>query len=295
MTIAVTGSSGLIGSALVTRLGTEREDVLRLVRRSPGPGELRWDPDHPGDLSALAGVEAVVHLAGENIAAGRWTARRRQLLRTSRVDVTRRLASALARLSPPPRTLALASAIGWYEPGRPETLDETAPPAETFLGRLVRDWEAAAAPARDAGIRTVALRFGVVLSPRGGALARMLPLFRLGLGGPLGDGRQPVSWVSIADAVDAIVATLRHPELDGAVNVVAPGVVTQRDFAAILGRVLRRPAVLRAPTWALRLAFGEMADALLLTGARVAPARLLRAGFQFRHPDLEPALRDLLT
>lgn len=293
MKIAMTGASGLIGSAVSRMLRSAGHEVLPLVRRAPRPCEVRWDSAGDMDLSPLEGFDAVVHLAGENIAAGRWTQRRKASLMASRVEATRRLVVALLRLGCPPRAVVSASAIGWYETGRPETLDESAPPARTFLGRLVSEWEAQLEPARRAGVRTVALRFGVVLSPTGGALARMLPLFRLGLGGPLGHGRQPVSWVSLEDAARAAAFAVQS-SIEGPVNVVAPHPLEQREFAAALGRALRRPAFLPTPAWVLRLAFGEMAESLLLSGARVAPARLLAAGFQFVHPDIESALRDLL-
>ncbi|MCX7818790.1 MAG: TIGR01777 family oxidoreductase [Kiritimatiellae bacterium] len=295
MTIAITGSHGLIGSALWAALEAEGVRPVRMVRSGAGPGEVQWNPTATGDLSGLAGCEAVVHLAGANIAAGRWTTARKALLRSSRVDATRHLACSLARLSPPPRTLVCASAIGWYPVDDGGPYEESAPAAPTFLGELVRDWEAAAEPAAAAGMRVVQLRFGVVLSPKGGALARMLPLFRLGLGGPIGSGRQWMSWVSLDDAVRAIRFVIAKEGLRGPVNVTAPHPVMQREFAAALGRALRRPAVLPTPAWALRLVLGEMADALLLRGSRVLPRRLLEAGFQFAHPALRHALAALLS
>ena len=296
MRIAMTGSHGLIGSALGAALEREGHTVLRMVRHPPGPGEIRWNPGVAEGVPALEGTEAVVHLAGENVGAGRWTAARRAKIRTSRIDATRRLVESLVRLKAPPRILLAASAVGWYGPHGNEPLDETMPAGDSFFGRLVADWEAALAPARDAGLRAVAMRFGVVLTRNGGALARMLPPFRLGFGGPLGSGRQVMSWIALNDAVAAARFLLGADDIDGPVNVTAPGAVTQREFAAVLGRVLRRPAGFPAPAFALRLLLGRMmADELLLTGARVGPARLLAAGFRFAHPDLEPALRSMLS
>ncbi len=295
MKMAVTGSHGLIGSALCRALVREGIEPVRMVRGRAGAGEVQWNPDGPCDLQELAGFDAVVHLAGENIAAGRWTAARKARLRSSRVDTTRHLAESLARVKPPPQALVCASAIGWYDTDPQATYDESAPSAETFLGRLVRDWEAAASPAAEVGIRVVHVRFGAVLSPAGGALARMLPLFRLGLGGPIGSGRQWMSWLSIEDAVGAIRFAIGRSDLRGPVNGTAPQPVTQREFASTLGRVLRRPAVLPTPGWVLRLVLGEMADAVLLRGSKVLPRRLIESGFPFRHPSLELALRALLT
>jgi len=285
----------LIGSALCAALAQDRIAPTRLVRGEPRAGEVHWDPTAPSDLGELKGFDAVVHLAGENIAEGRWTPTRKAQLRSSRVEATRHLAVSLARLAPPPRALICASAIGWYRTDLSATLDESAPAAGTFLGELVRDWEAAAAPAAEAGIRVVHVRFGVVLSPHGGALAKMLPIFRLGLGGPMGTGQQWVSWISIEDAVGAIRFAMDRDDLSGPINGTAPHPVPQREFALTLGRVLRRPAFMRTPGWAVRLLWGEMAEALLLSGARVMPRRLMAAGYVFAHPSLEPALRALLA
>ncbi len=292
--VAITGSSGLIGREVVRLLQQAGVEVVRLVRREPRePGEVRWNPEGPSDLSAAGPLDAMVHLAGENIAAGRWTARRRAQLRASRVDATRHLIASLHTLPYLPKVFVTASATGWYRTDTQDPQDESAPPADTFLGRLVRDWEEAACSANALGIRTVAARFGVVLSKEGGMLARLLPIFRLGLGGPVGTGEQILSWVTLSDAAAAIRFVLETP-MDGPVNVVAPQPIPQREFATALARVLHRPAWIRTPAWALRILFGEMADALLLSGARVIPTRLQAAGFEFQHPTLEQALRAIL-
>ncbi len=295
MKVAITGSSGLIGSAVAADLAAAGHEIVRMVRAAPREGEVRWDPASPMDLPAIEGVGAVIHLAGENVGAGRWTPARRAAIRASRIEGTRNLIAGLLRLRVPPRVLLTASAIGWYGDRGDAPLEETAPAGATFFGRLVADWEAELAPARAAGIRTVAMRFGIVLAPGGGALAKMLPPFRLGLGGPLGSGRQVMSWIVLADAVAAVRFLLETDGLAGPVNFTAPGAVTNREFAAALGRVLHRPAVLPAPAFALRLLLGrDMANELLLGGARVVPSRLLAAGFRFGYPDLEPALHRIL-
>ena len=295
MRIAITGSRGLIGSAIAADLAAAGHGIVRMVRGAPRDGEVRWDPAAPCDLAALDGVDAVIHLAGENVGAGRWTAARKASIRASRVDGTRNLVAGLRQMKRPPRVLLAASAIGWYGDRGDAPVDETAPAGDSFFGRLVADWEAGLAPARAAGIRTVAMRFGVVLARGGGALAKMLPPFRLGLGGPLGPGRQGMSWIALEDVVAAVGFLLAADSVAGPVNLTAPGAVTNREFAAALGRVLHRPACLPAPAFALRLLLGrEMADELLLSGARVVPARLLAAGFRFACPDLEPALRRVL-
>lgn len=294
--ILVTGASGLVGRALVSQLRAEGWVVRTLVRRPPtGPDEFFWNPAR-GELdpSALAGVGAVVHLAGENIAAGRWTARRKAAIRDSRTGPTRLLAEACAARSDRPTVFISASATGLYGDRVDERLDESAASGSGFLAEVCQAWEAALTPATQAGIRTVALRTGVVLTRDGGALAKMLPAFRLGLGGRLGSGRQWFSWITLDDLVGVIRLALQQPLLHGPVNAVAPEAVTNAIFTATLGRVLRRPAGLPVPAFALRLLFGEMADAALLAGARVEPRRLQASGYVFRHPQLEPALRHLL-
>lgn len=294
--VLVTGASGLIGATLVPFLTTGGHAVTRLVRNArPDTGTIRWDPDAGTvDAAGLDGHDAVVHLAGESIASGRWTPARKERIRQSRVRGTRLLAETLARLPHPPRTLVSASAIGWYGDRGDAIVDEDAAPGSGFLADVCREWEAASEPARVAGIRVVHVRLGVVLTPAGGALAQMLTPFRLGVGGRIGDGRQWMSWIGIDDAVGALHHALVTETLSGAVNAVAPDPVTNADFTKTLARVLRRPALLPVPAAAARLAFGEMADALLLASTRVRPARLAAAGYPFRTPTLEGALRRLL-
>ena len=296
MNVLVTGSSGLIGTALVPALEGDGHQVRRL-RRAPaaGPDATAWNPaDGTFAPGALDGVDAVVHLAGENIAGGRWTAARKARIRDSRVDGTQRLCAALAALDTPPRVLVAASAIGYYGDRGDELLDEAASPGIGFLPEVSRAWEAAAAPARDAGIRVVHLRIGIVLSPDGGALGQMLLPFKLGVGGVLGSGDQYMSWVSIDDVVGIVRHALADEALSGPVNAVAPQAVTNREFTRALGAVLRRPTILPAPAFALRIALGEMADALLLASTRVDPAALGATAFEFQHPELDGALRHVL-
>jgi uncharacterized protein (TIGR01777 family) len=246
------------------------------------------------DAVSLEGLDAFVHLAGENIAAGRWTAARKEAIRNSRVMGTRLLCDALAGLSRPPKTLLCASAIGYYGDRWEDTLTEESPAGKGFLPEVCREWEAAAEPAAKKGIRVVHLRFGVVLTPAGGALARMLPPFRAGLGGTLGSGRQYVSWVALDDLPGIVLHALTREELRGPVNAVAPRPVTNREFTEALGKILSRPTFFPVPALALRVAFGEMADALLLASARVFPRRLEETGYRFRFPELHAALRHLL-
>jgi uncharacterized protein (TIGR01777 family) len=246
------------------------------------------------DPSRFDGVDAVVHLAGENIAAGRWTSARKAEIRQSRVEGTRRLCEALARLAQPPRVFVSASAIGFYGDRGAQTLTEESGAGSGFLPDVCREWEAATEPASQAGIRVVNLRFGMVLSPAGGALQKMLPPFKLGLGGRIGSGAQFMSWIAIDDAVGAIHQALSAESLRGPVNAVAPTPVTNAEFARTLARILRRPAFMPVPQFAARLAFGEMADALLLASARVMPVRLQESGYHFRFPELEGALRHML-
>jgi len=296
-TVAVTGASGLVGSALVTGLTSAGHRVVRVVRGAgaasvAGQRLARWDPESGAlEPSALAGADAVVHLAGESVAGGRWTEAKKRRIRSTRVDVTRRLAEALPRLERPPRLLVSASAVGYYGDRGSEILREDSAPGPGFLAEVCREWEAATDPAARAGIRVVRLRIGMVLSRRGGALGAMLTPFRLGAGGPVGSGVQWVSWIAIDDLVGAILHALATESLAGPVNAVAPEPVTNRELARTLGRVLRRPALLPLPAVAARLLFGQMADELLLASARVEPARLRATGFTFRHARLEDALR----
>jgi uncharacterized protein (TIGR01777 family) len=291
--VAVSGASGLVGSALAAFLTTGGHQVRRIVRRRPAAGdEIFFDPV-TGEIEApkLEGCDAVVHLAGENIAAGRWTPEKKQRIRDSRVRGTRRLAETLAGLNAPPRVLVNASAIGFYGDRGEERLDEESGPGQGFLPDVCREWEEATEPARRAGLRVVRLRIGVVLSAAAGALQKMLPPFRLGLGGPVGRGRRFMSWICLDDLVGAIHFLLVRDEIQGAVNGVAPTPVRNAEFASLLGSVLRRPALLPTPPVALRAALGEMADELLLAGNRIYPSRLEQAGYRFEHPDLESALR----
>jgi uncharacterized protein len=296
--IVVTGAGGLIGTALIRHLMPDRDHrITRLVRHPAGPGEVTWDPVKGRlDPAALEGIDAVVHLAGENVGS-RWTAARKRRIRQSRVDGTRLLAETIARLRRPPKVLISASAVGIYGSRGNDTLTEASGLGGSdsgFLSSVCREWEAAADPARAAGVRVVHPRFGVVLSPAGGALKMMLLPFRLGLGGPIGPGTQWLSWISIDDAVGVIHHGLKTDRLRGPVNATTPNPVTNHEFTRTLGRVLRRPTSFRVPAAALRLALGEMAEETLLASARVLPAELLRSGYPFRHVDLEGALRHVL-
>ncbi len=295
--IAVTGASGLVGQALVEALGEQGFDVLRLVRRAPASsGEARWDPSAGKiDAEALSGVSGAVHLAGDNIASGRWTDAKKAKIRDSRVDGTDLLAKALAGLSPKPSVLVSASAIGFYGNRGDETVDESSQPGEGFLAEVCEEWEAASAPARDAGIRVVNARIGVVLSPEGGALAKMKTPFVLGVGGRIGDGTQYMSWITLDDLVSALMFCLATDAVQGPVNMVAPAPVTNAELTSALGRVLKRPTCLPVPKFALRLGVGaEMANEMLLGGARVIPTVLQSHGFEWSHPTIEPALRSVL-
>ena len=294
MKILITGASGLIGSALGARLAAAGHEMVRLTRSTPrGPGHFRWDPT-AGEIDAAAfdGVDAVVHLAGETV-AGRWTEAKKRRIRDSRVLGTRLLAETAAAYDPRPRAFVSASAIGCYGDRGDEPVAEDSPIGHGFLAGVVRDWEAAAEPAREAGIRVVNPRFGIVQSAAGGALRAQLPLFRLGLGGRVGSGRQYVSWVAIDDVARAIEHALSSDRLSGPVNVTAPEPVTNAEYASTLGRVLGRPALLPAPGPAVRLVLGEFAGELL-GGQRVVADRLLESGFEFQHPQLEGALRHVL-
>lgn len=296
MTIAVSGASGLVGTALLPRLDADGHRVRRLVRGKPrSASEIGWDPANLRLESAdLDDLDAVIHLGGESIASGRWTAKKRKRIRDSRVESTGLFAERLARMERPPKVLLCASAVGFFGDRGDESLTEESVAGQGFLAEVCQQWEEAAEPAREAGIRVANLRFGVVLSPRGGALRQMLPLFRLGLGGRLGNGHQYWSWIGIDDAIGAICHTLADDGLSGPIHLTAPEPVTNRQFTAILAKVLRRPAVLPAPSAALRLALGPMADELLLASARALPTRLLESGYEFRNQDLESALRHLL-
>jgi uncharacterized protein (TIGR01777 family) len=297
MKIAISGASGLIGTALTRVFRSEGHTVLHLVRTRArvSSTEIRWDPlSAQMDVSAMEGMDAVIHLSGANISDGRWTPARKAVLRSSRLDSTRVLVDSLARLRQKPRVFVSASAVGYYGNRGDEILTESTAPGSDFLSLLARDWEAEAIRAAQSGIRTVILRFGVILSAQGGALPQMIRPFKLGVGGRLGSGRQWMSWIALEDAIDIIQASISNTDLNGAVNVVAPEPVRNSEFAEIVGRVLHRPAILAAPAFALRLALGEMADALLLASQRAIPERLLQGGHHFKFTDIETALRALL-
>ncbi|MGY1634823.1 TIGR01777 family oxidoreductase [Geodermatophilus sp. SYSU D01186] len=298
MKIAVTGSSGLIGSHLVPALCADGHDVLRLVRRTPRTAdEHRWDPQHRRiDPALLSDVDAVVNLAGVGIGDRRWTAKHKQRVLASRVDATRTVSEAMAAAATAdptrPRVLLSGSAVGWYGDTGDTAVDERAPAGHDFLSRVCTEWEAAAAPAADAGIRVTLLRTGLVLGP-GGLLGRLAPLFRLGVGGRLGSGRQYWPWISLTDEVDAIRFLLTAP-VAGPVNLTAPTPVTNAEFTRALARAVHRPAALPVPGLALRLAVGEFAPVGILAGQRALPARLEEAGFTWTHTDLDAALRSAL-
>lgn len=296
MKVAVTGSSGLVGSALVPFLTSGGHEVVRLVRRAPrAPDEARWDPRAGTvDARSLEGVDAVVHLAGESIAEGRWSEAKKARLRSSRIGPTRLLAETLAGLRRKPKVLVSASAIGYYGNRGDVVVTEKDTPADDFLGRLCVEWEQATEPAAAAGIRVVPLRIGAVLSSTGGALGTLLPLFRMGFGGVVGPGTQYMSWIALDDLLGVIHHALDRNDLRGPVNAVALEPVTNVAFTTTLGRTLWRPTIVPVPAFALRAAFGEMADAVLLASTRVRPERLLATGYRFRFPELEGALRHLL-
>ena len=302
--ILLTGSSGLIGTALVRAIGQDRIATITLTRDVSSKAseverrqQLPWDPYSATPVSdprALDGVTAAVHLSGANVAGARWTTAYKRKIMESRTQPTHALATLLTTLKPLPQVLVCASAIGIYGDRGDELLDEDAQPGSGFLPEVCLAWEAATKPASDAGIRVVHARFGVVLSPRGGALAKMLPVFRMGLGGKLGGGKQWMSWIALQDAVRAILFALQTSGLSGAVNVVAPNPSTNLAFTHALGQAVHRPTLLPVPAFALKAAFGEMAEASVLASARVVCTRLSTAGFSFDYPELPSALQALL-
>src|SRR5690348_2812872 len=298
MRILVTGSSGLIGSALIPTLTSQGHQIVRLVRRpaAPGEGVAVWDPGAGKlDHSALNGTDAVIHLAGESIHALRWTQRRKKRIRSSRVRGTQLLSEALAQLAAPPRVLVSASGVNFYGSSSDEVLTEESPAGSDFLSAVCREWEAATEPARQRGIRVENLRIGMVLSANGGALPAMLPAFKAGMGGKLGSGQQFVSWIAIDDLTRAVSHVLATESLSGPVNAVSPNPVPNLEMTRSLGNVLNRPTLLPLPASGVRAIFGEMGDALLLASLRVAPRRLLDSGFTFRFADFESALRHVLS
>ena len=293
--ILISGGSGLIGSSLVPTLESHGHEITRLVRRPTGNGnELEWDPMHEVSPELVSGFDAVIHLSGESV-AGRWTAEKKRRIRESRVVGTSNLSRALAKAERPPRTFICASAIGFYGNRGDEVLTEESPPGTGFLPEVCREWEAATESDERVGIRTVNLRFGIVLSRHGGALKQMLLPFRLGLGGKIGSGRQWYSWIHIGDAVSAVVHILQEESFRGPINMTAPNPVKNAEFTKTLGSTLQRPAVFAVPTFAAKLAFGEFAEEGLLASARVIPRKLRDSGFEFRYPELRAALAHLLT
>ena len=297
MKVIISGASGLIGSVLLPALEADGHEVLCLVRTATdvGPKEASWDPATGSlDPAIVAGAGAVINLNGHNVAEGRWSAQVKEKLYRSRLDATRTIADAIARAEPPPELLVNASAVGYYGDRGEEILDEDSAAGAGFLAELSCDWEATAMAARSDRTRVVLMRLGMVIA-NGGALGRMLLPFKLGLGGPVGSGRQFWPWVGLKDVLEAVRFALDHDRLAGPLNLVSPEETRCSDFARTLGWVLRRPAVLPAPAFAARLALGEMADALLLASARVYPRALEEAGFVFRAPRLEGAIRRALA
>jgi uncharacterized protein (TIGR01777 family) len=295
MKVLISGATGLIGSALIPELESGGHQITRLTR-SPGSGsDVGWNPDAGEiDASRLEGHDAVVHLAGESIGEGRWTPEKKRRIRESRTKGTRLLAETIASLPEPPRVMVSASAVGYYGDRGNELLREDSGPGSDFLAEVCKAWEAAADPAREAGMRVVHLRNGIVLSTEGGALARTLPIFKLGGGGRIGSGRQWWSWVAIDDVVGAIVHALTDDSVEGPVNVGSPNPLTNAEYTRVLGKVLNRPTIFPLPAPAARLMLGEVADALLLASQRIEPAKLKETGYEFRYPELEGALRHLL-
>lgn len=299
MKIVIAGASGLVGSALVPALRTARHDVFPLVRgrAASARDEIAWSPA-TGDIDrgGLEGADAIINLAGENLGAGRWTAARRERILRSRVEATRTLVTAIGQMASKPKVFASASAVGFYGDRGDSVLTERSGIGRGFLPEVTLAWETHAEGAAGFGVRTALLRFGLILAREGGALARMLPLFRLGLGGRLGSGQQWMSWISRDDVVGVIEHVLSDARCVGPINVVAPAPVTNVEFTAALARVLRRPAVLPAPAWALRTVLGrKLADEALLASTRAAPQRLGEVGYRFRHPAIESALRAVLA
>jgi hypothetical protein len=295
--VLVSGSSGLIGSALIASLKSAGARIVRLARPSTVHGttdeeRIRWEPSQPISPEAVSGFDAVIHLAGESI-VGRWTASKKVRLRESRIPTTANLARALAEAKAKPQIFLSASAVGLYGSRGDEVLTEESSPGTGFTADMAREWEQASLPAAQAGIRTVQMRIGVVMAKNGGALSKMLPAFKLGLGGKLGDGRQWMSWIDLRDVIGAIQHILRSDLLQGPVNLVAPKPVTNEEFSQILATVLSRPAIFPVPAFAARLVFGEMADELLLASQRIEPARLISSGYPFRFPILKKSLESL--
>jgi len=296
MKILIAGASGLVGSALDLQLKAEGAEVTPLVRSAAKSGEIEWHPNRGTiDGPALEGCDAVINLAGEGIANGRWTEAKKRRIIDSRVNGTRLLSETIANLSRKPKAFINASAVGFYGSRGDELVDEDSGPGQGFLAGVCRQWESATAPAEQAGIRVVKLRFGVILAKDGGIMGSILGPFKFGLGGKIGSGEQVMSWVAIDDVVAAISFILQNESLRGPINVVAPHPVTNEEFTKTLGRVLSRPTFMTMPAFAARLAFGEMADEMMLSSTRVAPKVLEGAGYKFRYPQLGAALEHLLA
>ncbi len=298
MKVLISGGSGLVGSALANSLRSDGHVVSLFIR--PGgkaaPGDVLWNPSRATvDVPALEGLDAIVHLSGASIADGRWTDKRKAILRSSRVDSTRVLVDSLERLKQPPRVFVCASAIGYYGDRGDELLTEASGYGNDFLAILCRTWESEAARAAANGVRTVITRFGVILATQGGALPRMLTPFKLGAGGRLGNGKQWISWIALEDVVKVLRTAIDNEKMSGPVNVVSPNPVLNAEFTRILAGVLHRPAIFPAPAFVLRLALGQMADALLLSSQRVQPEKLAKVGYQFRYETLQSALQAILA
>lgn len=295
MKILVSGSHGLVGKALTTSLTNAGHEIVSLVRQSANDSEIEWHPNQ-GKINGqqLEGLDVVVHLAGESIASGRWTEEKKKKIRESRVKGTELLSSALARLSQPPSTFISASAIGFYGSRGDELLTEESAPGNGFLPEVCIAWERATGQAEAKGIKTIHTRFGIILDENGGALERMLTPFRMGVGGKVGNGKQWMSWIALDDVISALRFLIDEPGSEGPLNLTAPDPVTNADFTEALGNVLSRPTLFSVPAFAARLAFGEMADELLLSSAKVEPRRLKENGYQFKHPELSSALKAIL-
>jgi uncharacterized protein (TIGR01777 family) len=297
MKILVSGSHGLVGKALINSLAADRHQVVRLVRqrRAPGSADIEWHPNHGTiDSQQLEGFDAVIHLAGESIASGRWTVEKKRRIRESRVKGTQLLSQTLAQLTKPPAVLISASAIGYYGSRGDELLTEESKPGEGFLADVCMEWENATKSAEEKGIRTVHARFGIILDPEGGALAKMLTPFRMGVGGKVGDGKQWMSWITLDDVVDGLRFLLEKSSISGPVNFVAPNPVVNAEFTKALGHALSRPTFFPVPGFVAQIAFGEMGEALLLASQRVDPTRLKVSGYKFHHEKIDDALSHLL-
>jgi uncharacterized protein len=297
MNVLISGATGLVGSALIPELEAKGHSTTRLTRSPKRAGDVGWDPDAGTIGGDLEGTEAVVHLAGESIFSGptdRWTSQKKRRILDSRVKGTRLLAEEISSLTTPPGVMISMSAVGFYGSRGDEVLTEGSSSGGDFLAEVCREWEAAAEPAREAGIRVVHPRLGIVLSPEGGALGTTLPIFKLGGGGKVGSGEQWWSWVSLDDVIGAIVHAIENDAVEGPVNVGSPNPMTNADYTKVLGKVLGRPTIFPLPAPAARIMLGEVADALLLSSQRMEPAKLNSTGYTFRYPELEGALRHLL-